>query len=105
MALTTSFRETVGKRVITDPAFRRELLCHAVELMLAGDLPTGKAVLRDYIDATVGFIPLAEALGLSPKSIQRTVGPSGNPRADTLFRVIAYCRRREGMRLEVRDAA
>ncbi len=105
MTLTKSFRETVVERTKADPAFRRELLRHAVELMLSGDVATGKAVLRNYINATVGFIRLAEELELSPKGIQRMFGPSGNPQANNLFRIVAYCQQLEGMRLEVRDAA
>ena len=105
MALTKSFRETVVERTKADPAFRRELLRHSIELMLAGDVATGKAVLRNYINATIGFIRLAEDLGLSPKGIQRMFGPSGNPQANNLFRIVAHCQQREGMRLEVRDAA
>ena len=105
MALTKSFRETVMERTKADPAFRRELLRHAVELMLAGDVATGKAMLRNYINATIGFIRLAEALELSPKGIQRMLGPSGNPQANNLFRIVAHCQQMEGIKLEVRDAA
>ena len=105
MALTKNFREIVVERTNADPAFRRELLRHAVELMVSGDVGTGKTMLRNYINATVGFIRLAEELELSPKGIQRMFGPWGNPQANNLFRIVAYCQQREGMRLEVRDAA
>ena len=47
MPLTKSLRETVVERAKADPEFRRELLRHAVELMIGGDLATGKAVLRN----------------------------------------------------------
>jgi hypothetical protein len=55
MPLTRSFKETVQARVRRDPAFRPALLTEGVEALLAGDLDTGKAVLRDYINATIGF--------------------------------------------------
>jgi hypothetical protein len=38
-----------------DSAFRRELLREGVESFLTGDVETGKSVLRDYINATIGF--------------------------------------------------
>jgi hypothetical protein len=49
MALTRDFKETVKARAERDPAFREALLIEAAEQLLAGDLETGKAVLRDYI--------------------------------------------------------
>jgi hypothetical protein len=62
MALTRKFKETVQARVQADPAFREALLREGIDTMLAGDVETGKAVLRDYINATVGF----EKLGAKP---------------------------------------
>ena len=50
MALTRDFKETVKARVSADPAFRAALLTEAVELLLSGDVATGKAMLRDYIN-------------------------------------------------------
>ena len=38
--------------------------------MLAGDLATGKAVLSDYINATIGFEELGHT-GTPPKSLMR----------------------------------
>lgn len=55
MALTRSFTETVKARAQADVEFRRELLREALETLLEGELDVGKAVLRDYINATVGF--------------------------------------------------
>ena len=55
MSLTRDFKETVRARIDRDPAFREELLKEGIECMLSGDVDTGKAVLRDYINATIGF--------------------------------------------------
>jgi hypothetical protein len=38
-----------------DAAFRDGLFREGVELLLAGDIGTGKALLRDYINGTIGF--------------------------------------------------
>lgn len=50
MGLTRDFKETVRTRIATDPAFRMALLRECVECLLSGDLDTGKAILRDYIN-------------------------------------------------------
>ena len=55
MALTRDFKETVQARARRDPGFRKALLREALDCMLAGDIDAGKIVLRDYINATVGF--------------------------------------------------
>ena len=59
MALTRDFKETIQARAARDPAFRRELLREGVQCLLASEVDTGKTVLRDYINATVGFEELA----------------------------------------------
>jgi ribosomal protein L13 len=53
MALTKDFRETIRERAQREPRFRKALLREAIELMLSGDEKTGRAILRNYINATV----------------------------------------------------
>lgn len=101
MALTRDFRETVLARVQADPKFRNALLKEGIETMLAGDVDTGKALLRDYIKATLGFEKLGAETGSSPKSLIRMFGPSGNPQARNLFAVISHLQRRAGLTLQV----
>lgn len=105
MALTRDFRETVQARAKRDAAFRKALLKEAVDCMLAGDVDTGKTVLRDYINATVGFAELGAATSKSPKSLMRMLGPEGNPQARNLFETVAYLQRSEGFRLTTRTTA
>jgi DNA-binding phage protein len=63
-----------------DPEFRRALLASAINELIAGDYDVAKAILRDYINATITFPELAKQLGKSAKSIHRMLGPNGNPR-------------------------
>ena len=56
MALTTSFDETIRKNLQKSRGFRRALLKEAVGCMVAGDVETGKSVLRKYINGTIGFV-------------------------------------------------
>jgi DNA-binding phage protein len=105
MALTKDFKQTVKARVQRDPAFRRELLREGVASLLAGDVETGKAVLRDYINATVGFQALAAATEHSSKSLMRMFGPSGNPHARNLLEIVAYLQKKEKIQFKLRVAA
>jgi len=101
MALTRGFKETIQARVKKDPAFRRALLKDAIETMLTGDIDTGKAVMRDYINATIGFEKLGSLTKRPPKSLMRMFGKDGNPRADNLFAVIHHLQKKEGVGFEV----
>jgi DNA-binding phage protein len=101
MALTRSFKDLVRRHVAADPAFGEALLREAIDTMLAGDVETGKAVLRDYIKATIGFEKLGQATGTQPKSLIRMFGPRGNPQARNLFSVLGYLQRQAGLELHV----
>ena len=102
---TRNFRELVQKQVADDPAFAIALLREGIETLLAGDLETGKAILRDYIKATIGFERLGEEMGAPPKSLIRMFGPRGNPQARNIFGVIAYLLKRAKRQPRVRLAA
>ena len=99
MALTRSFKELVQKRVVSDPAFGEALLREGIDTMLTGDVETSKAILRDYINATVGFERLAKKTGTPCKSLMRMLGPRGNPQARNLFELLAHLQRAEGVQL------
>jgi len=102
MALTRDFKETTRARVARDPRFRKELLREGIESLLTGDIATAKTILRDYINATVGFAELAEATHIPSKSLMRMLGPSGNPQAENLFAVVSFLQRHEGVRFRLK---
>ena len=102
MAITRNFRDTVLKRAEKDSSFRRQLLIEAVNELLAGDLSAGKAILRDYINATITFEGLAEKTGKPAKSLHRMLGPNGNPRADNILEIIRVLQDHEHIRLQVK---
>lgn len=105
MALTKSFNMTVKSKLQQSEGFRRALLREAVGCMIAGDVETGKSVLRKYINGTVGFVKLGADLGRSPKVLMRMFSPAGNPQAKNLFEIVAYLQKFEGTVLEVIDKA
>ena len=60
MPITRKFRDTVWARAQDDARFRAAMLTEAVNELLAGDLEAGKAMLRDYVNATLTFDGLGE---------------------------------------------
>lgn len=102
MALTRDFKETIQARVRRDPGFRQALLREGIENFLAGDVDTGKIILRDFINATIGFTKLGDVTHRSPKSLMRMLGLRGNPQARNLFEIVRYLQDAEGVRFEVR---
>lgn len=103
MPLTKSFNDTVKARLQKSERFRRALLREAVACMLAGDVDTGKSLLRKYINGTVGFVKLGEDLGRSPKTLMRMFSLTGNPQAKNLFEIVAHLQKLEGTVLQVVD--
>lgn len=87
-----------------EPAFRQALLAEAVNTLIEGDLETGKDVLRDFVNGTVGFHGLAEETGTPAKSLMRMLGPRGNPTASNLLAIVGALQRRSGITLQVRAA-
>ncbi len=104
MAITRNFRDTILKRAEKDSSFRKQLLIEAVNELLAGDLSAGKAILRDYINATITFEGLAEKTGKQAKSLHRMLGLCGNPRADNILEIIRVLQDHEHIRLQVKTS-
>ncbi|MBI3419422.1 MAG: transcriptional regulator [Proteobacteria bacterium] len=105
MPLTRPFKELVQKRVRRDPAFREALLAEAINELLSGDFEVGKVILRDFINATIGFEKLAKATGAPSKSLMRMFSPKGNPSSRNLNAVISHLQKVNGLSLEVRSAS
>ena len=101
VALTREFKETVMRRARQDPAFREGLLTEAIECFLAGDLSAGKIVLRDYVNATIGFQRLSRLMNKKDASLKRMLGPKGNPAAHNFFAMMRLLQRQEGVKLRV----
>ena len=101
MPLTHDFKETIRARAQREPKFRQALLREAVESYLNGDLETGKAVLRDYVNATVGFQTLEEQTDIPAKSLMRMLGPKGSPSAANFSSILTALQKTEGVRFEL----
>ena len=101
MPLTHDFKETIRARAQREPKFRQALLREAVETYLTGDLETGKSVLRDYVNATIGFQALEEQTDIPVKSLMRMLGPKGSPSAANLSSILTVLQRAEGVHFEL----
>ena len=79
-------------RELRDASFREALPEDAVDRLLSGDAETGKSLLRDHVNATIGFIGLGGLTHKPPKSLMRMLSRNGNPKHATCSRSSAACR-------------
>jgi DNA-binding phage protein len=105
MVLTRNFKDHIKAKIQSDPEFRQALFQEAVQTLIEGDVGTARAVLRDFINATIGFPALAKATGIPSKSLMRMFGPNGNPTAANLSEVIRVLQKKTGVQLKVRASA
>ncbi|MCG2758924.1 MAG: hypothetical protein L6263_10885 [Desulfobacteraceae bacterium] len=68
---------------------------------MSGDVEVGKAMLRDYINATIGFEALSQQIQKPSKSLHRMLSPAGNPKANNFFEILRFLQRNEGVELSV----
>jgi DNA-binding phage protein len=101
MALTRNFKQTVVERVERDPAFAKALLDEAATLFLSGEPETARLILRDLVNATIGFEQLAAMTDKPSKSLHRMLSPSGNPSMDNLAAIFGAVRTRLNVGFEV----
>lgn len=102
MALTRDSRETVVERVRRDPALAKALLDEAVTLFLNEEPEAARLVLRDLVNATVGFEQLAIATGKPAKSLHRMLSAKGNPSMDNFAVILGVLGKRLRVRLSSR---
>ena len=91
MPLTKEFRETIMAD-LKDREYRAAYLADAIEAMHGGEFSLGKRMLRNYINATIGFEKLSKAVGSPAKSLMRMLGETSNPHADKLFGILKHLR-------------
>jgi len=94
MTLSRDFKHTVVERVQRDPAFARALLDEAATLFLSGEPDAARLILRDLVNATVGFAQLAQLTHKPSKSLHRMLSPAGNPSMDNLASIFQAVRQR-----------
>jgi DNA-binding phage protein len=101
MAITRDYKDTINERVSREPAFTAALLDEAITLFLNGEPEVARLVLRDLVNATVGFEQLALELDKPSKSLHRMLSARGNPTMDNLTKIIGILRKNLGLDIEV----
>lgn len=64
------------------------LFTEAMNAYLSGDTSVGKSMLRDLINAAVGFEGLAEDVKKPSKSLHRMLAEKGNPSTENFFGIV-----------------
>ena len=103
MALTRDFKETIVERVRRDSKFASAMLDEAATLFLNGEPETARLILRDLVNATIGFEKLASITSKPSKSLHRMLSSRGNPGMDNLATIFAAIRRKLKVGIEVRS--
>jgi DNA-binding phage protein len=98
--LTRDVTETIETRIRRDPEFAIALLDEAISLFLNGEPETARLVLRDLVNATIGFEGLAIATERPSKSLHRMLSAQGNPTMDHLTMIFAALQRE--LRVEIK---
>ena len=94
MALTRDFKKTVVARVERDPALAKQLLDEATALLISGEAETARVILRDLVNATLGFEQLAKLTDVPSKSLHRMLSARGNPSMDNLAAIFGAVSRK-----------
>ena len=102
MALTRDFKKTVVARVARDPDFAKALLDEAATLFLNDEPEMARIILRDLVNATVGFEQLAKLTDTPSKSLHRMLSARGNPSMDNLAAIFGAVGNRLSVDLKVR---
>lgn len=102
MAITRDYKDTINERVEKDSAFTAALLDEAINLFLNGEPEVARLVLRDLVNATVGFEALALEVEKPSKSLHRMLSARGNPTMDNLTKIIGILRNKLGLDIKVR---
>ena len=103
MALTRNFKQTVVERVEREPAFAAALLDEAATLFLNGEPEPARLILRDLVNATLGFEQLADVTDKPSKSLHRMLSAQGNPSMDNLAAIFTAVRSQLNVTLEARS--
>ncbi|MDD1414366.1 transcriptional regulator [Dolichospermum sp. ST_con] len=101
MALTRDSKETVNARIQRDPEFVIALLDEAISLFLNGEPETARLILRDIVNATVGFEQLAIETSKPSKSLHRMLSAKGNPTMDNLTAIFNVLRKKLNVDINV----
>lgn len=105
MSLTRDSRQSVLDRAQRDPAFAKALRDEAATLFFSDEPELARLILRDLVDASIGFERLAALTRKPGKSLHRMLSSHGNPGMDDLAAIFDALRSGLRVDFDVRVAA
>ena len=105
MALSRDFKETIAARARRDPRFAVALLDEAATVFLNGEPDVARLVLRELVNATVGFERLSRLTDTPSKSLHRMLSATGNPNMDNLAAIFDALRQQLKVTLKAKTVA
>ncbi|MDO8433325.1 MAG: hypothetical protein Q7S58_13040 [Candidatus Binatus sp.] len=78
------------------------MLDEAATLFLNGEPDAARLILRDLVNATVGFEELAAETAKPAKSLHRMLSKNGNPSMDNLAAILSVIRKQLRVNLQAR---
>jgi len=91
--LTVASEETVRIRIRRDSEFAAAMLDESISLFVNGESDISRLMLRDLVNATIGFEQLAAVTDRPSKSLHRMLSVKGNPTMDNLSAIIVALRK------------
>ena len=101
MALTRDSKETVDARLKKGPEFAKALLDEALSVFINGEPDVSRLLLRDLVNATIGFEQLAIETSKPSKSLHRMLSARGNPTMDSLTAIFNVLRKHLQVEIKV----
>ena len=101
MVLTKDSKETVQNRIRQDRDFAISLLDEAISLLLNGESKVARLLLRDIVNATIGFEALSDITEKPSKSLHRMLSANGNPTMDNLIVILQALRQQLNVEIRV----
>ncbi len=99
--MTRDYKKTINSRIRQDSAFAAALFDEAISLFLNGEPVTARLILRELVNATVGFEKLASETNKPSKSLHRMLSAGGNPTMNNLTHIISILRQNLNVNIEV----
>ena len=103
MLITRDYKISLRERVKSDPKFAASLMNEAVSALVHGEPELARTLLRELVNASVGFDTLAAELGKPDKSIKRMLAQNGNPTMNNMTNILMILQKKLKLDVEVKS--
>jgi|DeeseametaMP1786_FD_contig_21_1114878_length_1069_multi_8_in_0_out_0_2 DNA-binding phage protein len=81
--------EIIVEELKNDREFLKVHICHAITSLFNKEFSEGCLMIRDIVNATIGFKELSLKLNKSDKALMQMLAKSSNPTIENLFSIIS----------------